>query len=65
MAEATIVPFVIKGTWRIYEGDRQIRSAPVKIRILPAIEVSDPIYSDRKRLSEHLHNLIESNLKSM
>jgi 1-acyl-sn-glycerol-3-phosphate acyltransferase len=65
MAEATIVPFVIKGTWRIYEGDRQIRSAPVKIRILPAIEVSDPIYSDRKRLSEYLYSLIESNLKSM
>jgi len=65
MAGATIVPLAIKGSWRVYEIDKNIHPVPLKLRILPAITPEDPIYNEKHNLTEHLHQLIESNLDQM
>lgn len=65
MANATIIPMVIKGSWRIMEVDKKIHKVNVKMRLLPPIEPTDPIYNDKHALSKHLHDLISSNLQSM
>ncbi|MCB5268284.1 MAG: 1-acyl-sn-glycerol-3-phosphate acyltransferase [Candidatus Cloacimonetes bacterium] len=65
MAEATIVPLVIKDTWRIYEIDKGIHKVAIKLRILPPISAQDEIYQDKHRLSEYLHGLIQDTLTRM
>lgn len=65
MAEAAIVPFAIKGTWRIYEIDKNIHPVKVRIRILPAIMPRDPDFSDKHTLATKLMNLIKENLDTM
>lgn len=65
MAQATIVPFAIKGSWHIYEEDKRIHKAHVKIRILPPVYPDDPLYKDKHALSDYLHQLIQSNLDTL
>ncbi len=65
MANATIVPMAIKGSFRIIELDKKMHKTKLKLRILPAIEPGSPLYNDKHNLAEHLHQLIESNLRDM
>ncbi|MDP3113358.1 MAG: lysophospholipid acyltransferase family protein [Candidatus Cloacimonadaceae bacterium] len=65
MADATIVPFVIKGSWRILEIDKKIHKSLIRIKILPPILPTDPIYRDKHKLSEFLHSTIKSNLETI
>ncbi|MDD2228580.1 MAG: lysophospholipid acyltransferase family protein [Candidatus Cloacimonetes bacterium] len=65
MANATIVPMVIKGSWRIMEMDKKLHKTRLKMRILPPIEPDNPIYRDKHALAEHLHKLIKDNLQEM
>ncbi len=65
MAGATIVPFAIKGTWRIYEIDKGIHPVTIRIRILPPITPQDPIYNDKTALLKHLEDLIRKNVEEM
>lgn len=65
MANATIVPMVIKGSWRIMEMDKKLHKTHLKMRILPPIEPDDPLCKDKHELSEHLHKLIATNLSEM
>ena len=63
MAEATIVPLAIKGSWRIYEIDKRIHPATVYLKILPPIKPTDDIYKDKQKLSTHLHSQISQALE--
>lgn len=65
MAEATIVPLAIKGSWRIYELDHGIHPEKVKLQILEPISPQDPLYQDKHALSATLHERIESALQEM
>lgn len=65
MANATIIPMAIKGSWRIHEIDKKIHKTQVKMRMLPAIEPDNPIYNDKHALSTYLHDLIQANLQTM
>ncbi|MGB3939685.1 MAG: lysophospholipid acyltransferase family protein, partial [Candidatus Cloacimonas acidaminovorans] len=63
MAEATIVPLAIKGSWRIYEIDKRIHPATVYLKILPPIKPTDDIYKDKQKLSTYLHSQISQALE--
>ncbi|MDD2506673.1 MAG: lysophospholipid acyltransferase family protein [Candidatus Cloacimonetes bacterium] len=65
MAEATIVPLVIKNTWRVYETDKQIKPAELKMRVLEPIEPHDTIYKDKHALAEEIYNRIKTALAEM
>lgn len=65
MAGATIVPLVIKGSWRVFEIDKKIHAEELKLRILPPISPESDIYKDKRLLSEQLHHLLETNLETM
>ena len=65
MAQATMVPFAIYYTCRIYERYKNIRPAHVKIRILPPILPSDPLFQDKRALAETLHQTIQTNVDSL
>ncbi|MDY0152175.1 MAG: lysophospholipid acyltransferase family protein [Candidatus Cloacimonas sp.] len=65
MANATIIPMAIKGSWRIMEIDKRIHKTKVKMRILPAIEPDNPLYNEKHALSAYLHDLISSNVQEM
>ncbi|MDD4309889.1 MAG: lysophospholipid acyltransferase family protein, partial [Candidatus Cloacimonetes bacterium] len=65
MANATIVPLVIKGSWRIFEIDKKIHKTTLSMRILSPILPDDLLYKDKHALSIHLHDLISENLISM
>ena len=63
MAEATIVPLAIKGSWQIYEKNKKIRSATVYLKILPPIEPKDDIYKNKHKLAAYLHSRISQALE--
>ncbi len=63
MANATIVPFALDGTWRIMEIDGNIHAAKVGLTILPPVKPEDPIYADKIALADHLRSSIEKCLK--
>ena len=65
MAEAVIVPLAIKGSWRIYEIDKKIHSADVKLKILPPILPNDEIYKDKQALACYLHSQISHAVQEM
>lgn len=65
MAKAVIVPFAIKGSWRIMEIDGRIHSAKVKIRVLDPITPDNPIYQDKNALAMQLRSMISYNLGTM
>jgi len=65
MADATIIPLALKGSWHILEQDKKINKNQLKMRIMPPIEPSDTIYHDKHALAEHLHKLIENALQDM
>lgn len=62
MADATIIPFSIKDSWRIMEIDGNIHAARVRIRILPPVAPDDPLYKDNIKLAEHLQKIIGENM---
>ena len=63
MAEATIVPLAIKGSWQIYEKNKKIRPATVYLKILPPIKHEDEIYKDNHKLAAFLHSRISQALE--
>jgi len=63
MAEATIVPLAIKGSWQIYEKDKKIRPVTVYLKILPPIKPKDDIYKDKHKLAAFLHSRISQALE--
>ena len=63
MAEATIVPLAIKGSWQIYEKNKKIRPATVYLKILPPIKPEDDIYKDKHKLAAFLHSRISQALE--
>ncbi|MCB5270655.1 MAG: 1-acyl-sn-glycerol-3-phosphate acyltransferase [Candidatus Cloacimonetes bacterium] len=65
MAGATIVPLAIKDSWKVYEIDKHIHAAHLKLRILKPINVDDPLYKDKHALSKVLHERISAALKDM
>jgi 1-acyl-sn-glycerol-3-phosphate acyltransferase len=65
MADAVIVPFAIKGTWRIYEIDKNIHPIQVRICILPPIMPNDPDYNDKHVLADKLARQIRNTFESM
>ncbi|MBW6514184.1 MAG: 1-acyl-sn-glycerol-3-phosphate acyltransferase [Candidatus Syntrophosphaera sp.] len=58
MADATIIPFAIKSSWRIMEIDNHIHAAQVTITILPPVRPDDPLYNQKIELAEHLQSMI-------
>ena len=58
MAGAVILPFTIKGTWRILEIDGDIHPIKVKLAILPPIYPGDPAYLDKANLPQYLQDII-------
>ncbi len=65
MAGATIVPIVLKGSWRIYEIDKKIHAQKLKLQILDPITPDTDLYKDNRKLAGHLHQLISETLESM
>jgi len=58
MAQAVIVPIAINGSYLIYEARKRIRSATIKISILPPILPDDPLTKDSHALTTHLQAII-------
>ena len=65
MAEATIVPLAIKGSWRIHEIDKGIHKTHLKLKIMPPILPTDPLYKDKHALSDTLHQMISDAVYEM
>jgi len=65
MADAAIVPFAIKGSYKAFEIDGHIHKAHIRIRLLPPILTDDPIYTDKNALAEHIKSMIQTNLETM
>lgn len=65
MADAAIVPFVIKDSWHALEIDGNIHRAHIKIQLLPPILTTDEIYKDKNALAEHIRSLIQESLDRM
>jgi 1-acyl-sn-glycerol-3-phosphate acyltransferase len=65
MANATIVPFVIKNSYQVLEIDNHIHAAKIKIRILPPITPDKPLYHDKTKLLALLKDSIQTNLDDM
>lgn len=65
MADAAIVPFAIKDSWKLYEIDGYIHKGLIKIRLLPPILTSDPIFKDRTKLAEQIRSSIQDTLDSI
>jgi len=65
MAEAPIVPLVIKDTWKVHEIDKGIHATQIKLQILPPIYPTDEIYKDKHRLSDYLHQSISQALSEL
>lgn len=65
MADATILPVAVSGTWRIYEIDKDIHPRKVKVSVLPPVYPDDPVYHDKAKLPEYLHDQIEAELRKM
>ncbi|HNZ07023.1 MAG: 1-acyl-sn-glycerol-3-phosphate acyltransferase [Candidatus Cloacimonetes bacterium] len=65
MADAAIVPFAIKGSYRAYEIDGHIHRARIKIRLLEPILTDDPIYHDKLELAEQIRSRIAAALEEM
>ncbi len=65
MADATIVPLAIKGSWRAYEIDKKIHAQVLKLHILPGIKPEDPIYRDKHALAAKLREMIQTELDAM
>ncbi len=63
MAEATIVPLAIKGSWQIFEKDNKIRPATVYLNILPPVKPEDEIYKDQRKLAAFLRSSISQALE--
>lgn len=63
MADATIVPFALDGTWKILEVNGQIHAAKVSLTVLPPISPQDPLYTDKIALASHLRGSIEACLE--
>ena len=63
MAEATIVPLAIKGSWQIFEKDNKIRPANVYLKILPPVKPEDEIYKDQRKLAAFLRSSISQALE--
>ena len=60
MAKATIVPLAIRGTWRVYEIDKQIHPVRLSLKVFPPIRPEDELYQDQRKLSAYLHDLIKN-----
>jgi len=60
MAEATIVPLKISGTWRVFEIDKGIHAVPLKLKVFPPITPEHELYKDTRSLAKHLHELLYS-----
>ena len=65
MARATILPFAIKGSWRLFEIDGNIHSSTIHIRIFPPIDPTHELYNDRDALAAHLHSMIQNELETI
>jgi 1-acyl-sn-glycerol-3-phosphate acyltransferase len=65
MADATIIPIALKGSWQILEKDRKIHKTHLKMRIMPPITPHDAIYHDKHSLATHLHEIIKQALSEM
>ncbi len=58
MADAVIVPFAIKDSYKAFEIDGFIHASQIKIRLLAPIFPHDPIYHGKADLAEHIRNMI-------
>lgn len=58
MANATIVPIAIKGSWKMMEIDRRLHAVPLKIKILKPITPDNDLYKDKHMLLNYLHDSI-------
>jgi len=65
MADAAIVPFAIKGSWRAFEIDGHIHAVRIKIRLLPPILTDDPVYHSKNELGDQIRQRIEAALETM
>ncbi|MCB5223896.1 MAG: lysophospholipid acyltransferase family protein [Candidatus Cloacimonadaceae bacterium] len=63
MADATIVPFALDGTRKMYEFDGNIHRNKVILTVFPPITPQDPIYQDKEALAEHLRSTIQAHLQ--
>lgn len=58
MAEAVIIPFAIKDSYKAFEIDGYIHAAHIKIKLLPAIFPDDPIYHGKAELANYIRDMI-------
>ena len=62
-SEATIVPVVIDGSYKVYEETKIVKGADVSISFLPPIETSSMPIGDRKQvLCDRIFNVIKEEL---
>jgi len=62
MANATIVPIAISGSWRMMEINRRIHAVYLQIKILKPITPDNELYHDKHRLLAYLHETISTAL---
>jgi 1-acyl-sn-glycerol-3-phosphate acyltransferase len=65
MAQATIVPLAIKGTWRVHEINKRIQPAELKLKVLEPVTPMDPIYKEKRALADEIHRRIKTALAQM
>lgn len=65
MAQATIVPLAIKGTWRVHEINKRIQPAELKLKVLEPVTPMDPIYKEKRALADEIHHRIKTALAQM
>ena len=65
LADAPIVPLVIQGSYSVWEETGLIRSVPVRIRFLPAIETANLGAEERRALPRKIEALIKAELAMM
>ena len=58
MANAVIVPFAIKDSYKAFEIDNRIHAAQIKIKLLPPIFPDHPLYHGKGELADHIRDMI-------
>ncbi len=62
MAEATIVPIAVNGTWRIFEQNKRIRASRVRVKILASIPPEQSKNTDKQALMDSIRTMMQNQI---
>jgi 1-acyl-sn-glycerol-3-phosphate acyltransferase len=62
MAEATIVPITVYGTWRIFEARKRIKSSQVKVKIMPPIPPEEAKNMGKQELMDSIRVTMQAQI---